>query len=379
MAWNEPGGGKPRDPWHDNGGKPSPDLDALARRVRDFFNRLFGGGSNGTGGAGGAGGRGNGIVIAIVGILIAWCVIDSWAVVDAQQQGVVLRFGKFSRVMAPGFNLKWPRPVESVLKVDATQIRATTDQVRMLTRDENIVLVDFNVQYQVADATRFLFSVRDPDATLKQAAESAVREVIGANGLDSIMPDQLVEVEGDADPAANPSAALAVQAKSVLQATLERYNTGLLVTELNFQNVRPPQEVKEAFDDAISAREDRQRRSNEADAYANRVVPEARGAAAAIRAEAEGYKAERVARAQGDAQRFTLIEAEYRAAPEVTRERLYLETLQQVIAETPNVIDLSAGKNLLYLPVSPAAKAAPTAADPAVPAQAAAGFEKGGN
>ncbi len=379
MAWNEPGGGKPRDPWHDNGDKPSPDLDALARRVRDFFNRLFGGGSNGTGGAGGAGGRGNGIVIAIVGILIAWCVIDSWAVVDAQQQGVVLRFGKFSRVMAPGFNLKWPRPVESVLKVDATQIRATTDQVRMLTRDENIVLVDFNVQYQVADATRFLFSVRDPDATLKQAAESAVREVIGANGLDSIMPDQLVEVEGDTDPAANPSAALAVQAKSVLQATLERYNTGLLVTELNFQNVRPPQEVKEAFDDAISAREDRQRRSNEADAYANRVVPEARGAAAAIRAEAEGYKAERVARAQGDAQRFTLIEAEYRAAPEVTRERLYLETLQQVVAETPNVIDLSAGKNLLYLPVSPAAKAAPTVADPVVPAQAAAGFEKGGN
>lgn len=379
MAWNEPGGGKPRDPWHDNGDKPSPDLDALARRVRDFFNRLFGGGSNGTGGAGGAGGRGNGIVIAIVGILIAWCVIDSWAVVDAQQQGVVLRFGKFSRVMAPGFNLKWPRPVESVLKVDATQIRATTDQVRMLTRDENIVLVDFNVQYQVADATRFLFSVRDPDATLKQAAESAVREVIGANGLDSIMPDQLVEVEGDTDPAANPSAVLAVQAKSVLQATLERYNTGLLVTELNFQNVRPPQEVKEAFDDAISAREDRQRRSNEADAYANRVVPEARGAAAAIRAEAEGYKAERVARAQGDAQRFTLIEAEYRAAPEVTRERLYLETLQQVVAETPNVIDLSAGKNLLYLPVSPAAKAAPTVADPVVPAQAAAGFEKGGN
>jgi membrane protease subunit HflK len=163
-----------------------------------------------------------------------------------------------------------------------------------------------------------------------------------------------------------------------LQATLERYNTGLLVTELNFQNVRPPQEVKEAFDDAISAREDRQRRSNEADAYANRVVPEARGTAAAIRAEAEGYKAERVARAEGDALRFSLIEAEYAAAPQVTRQRLYLETMQQVVAETPNVIDLSAGKNLLYLPISPAAKAAPPA-DAAVPAQAAAGYEKGGN
>src|SRR5690606_5603926 len=162
---------------------------------------------------------------------------------------------------------------------------------------------------------------------------------------------QLVEVEGDTDPAANPSAVLAVQAKSVLQATLERYNTGLLVTELNFQNVRPPQEVKEAFDDAISAREDRQRRSNEVDAYANRVVPEARGAAAAIRAEAEGYKAERVARAQGDAQRFTLIEAEYRAAPEVTRERLYLETLQQVIAETPK-IGRAAGREGGQIPVT---------------------------
>lgn len=382
MAWNEPGGGKPRDPWHDNGSKPPPDLDALLRRAKEFLNRLFGGGDGaGGGGSGGTGrGRRGGVFVALVGILIAWCVLDSWVLVDAQQQGVVLRFGKFSRIMTPGFNLKWPRPVESVLKVDATQIRATTDQVRMLTRDENIVQVDFNVQYQVADATRFLFSVRSPDETLKQAAESAVREVIGASGLDSIMPDQLVEVEGDpdADPGANPSAALASQAKAVLQSTLDRYDTGLLVTELNFQNVRPPPEVKEAFDDAISAREDRQRRSNEADAYANRVVPEARGAAAAIRAEAEGYKAERIARAEGDALRFSLIEAEYAAAPEVTRKRLYLETVQEIVAETPNVIDLSAGKNLLYLPVSaePDRSHKP---NQAVPAQVAADFEKGGN
>ncbi len=368
MAWNEPGGGKPRDPWQGGGNKSVPDLDALIKRTRDFFNRLIGGG--GSGGNGG-GGRGNGIAIAVIGILVAWCVLDSWAVVDAQQQGVVLRFGKFARVMTPGFNMKWPRPIENVLKVDATKIRATTDQVRMLTKDENIVLVDFNVQYQVADAQRFLFSVRDPDSTVKQAAESAVREVIGASGLDSIMPDQLVEVDPDstAEPAANPSAALAIQAKRVLQDTLERYNTGLLVTELNFQNVRPPQEVKEAFDDAISAREDRQRASNVADAYANRVVPKARGEAAEIHAEAQGYKAERVARAQGDAERFSLIEAEYRAAPEVTRERLYIETLQQVVSETPNVIDLSGGKNLLYLPITSNAKSPPPP-DPNAPVQA---------
>jgi len=240
----------------------------------------------------------------------------------------------------------------------------------MLTKDENIVLVDFNVQYTVADPQQFLFSVRDPDETVKQAAESAVREVIGSSGLSSIMPDQQqtqVETTKDAGDAAsatppatapdaappppNPSAELAGAAQKVLQATLNRYDTGLLVQQLNFQNVRPPQEVKEAFDDAISAREDRQRRSNEADAYAKSVIPNARGDAARILAEAEGYKAERVATADGDAQRFSLIESEYKAAPEVTRKRLYIETMQKVLAESTKVIDLSGGKNLLYLPI----------------------------
>ncbi|MET0231811.1 MAG: FtsH protease activity modulator HflK, partial [Rhodanobacteraceae bacterium] len=256
--------------------------------------------------------------------------------------------------------------------VDAKQARATTDQVRMLTKDENIVLVDFNVQYTVADPKHFLFSVRDPDETIKQAAESAVREVIGTNDLSSIMPDQLtqndVETKGAAPAAAtpagaspagatpaaqpaNPSADLAAQAMTVLQATLDRYDTGLIVSQVLFQNVRPPQEVKEAFDDAISAREDRQRRSNEADAYAKRVIPEARGEAARIIAESGGYKAERVAKAQGEAERFNLIASEYKAAPEVTRKRLYIETMQKVLSEANKVIDFTGGKNVLYLPV----------------------------
>jgi modulator of FtsH protease HflK len=359
MAWNEPGGGKQRDPWKDGGGGggPSPDFDAAFKRLTGFFNRLFGGG-------------GGGFAIAAFGILIAWLLLDCWSVVNASQSGVVLRFGEFSRVMAPGFNLKWPRPIETVLKVDAKNVRATSDQVRMLTKDENIVLVDFNVQYTVADPTHYLFSVRDPDETIKQAAESAVREVIGASGLSSIMPDQqqsLAEqaaAEADKDkktapaaPAApsavqiNPSAELAGQAKKVLQQTLDRYDTGLAVTQLNFQNVRPPQEVKEAFDDAISAREDRQRSSNQADAYSKRVIPEARGEAARILAESEGYKAERIAKAEGDGQRFNLIATEYKAAPEVTRKRLYIETMQKVLSETSKVVDLSGGKNLLYLPL----------------------------
>jgi len=350
MAWNEPGGGKQRDPWKDGGGGGgSPDFDALFKRFSGFFGRLFGGGGNGGGG---------GFFVAAIGILIAWLVLDCWTVVNASQSGVVLRFGEFSRVMAPGFNLKWPRPVESVIKVDAKNVRATSDQVRMLTKDENIVLVDFNVQYTVADPQHFLFSVRDPDETIKQAAESAVREVIGASGLSSIMPDQLVQADVEATagaepkvPLGNPSAELAGQAKKVLQQTLDRYDTGLTVTQLNFQNVRPPQEVKEAFDDAISAREDRQRSSNQADAYAKRVIPEARGDAARILAESQGYNAERIAKAQGEGERFNLIASEYKAAPEVTRKRLYIETMQQVLKESNKVIDFTGGKNLLYLPL----------------------------
>jgi modulator of FtsH protease HflK len=368
MAWNEPGSGKQRDPWKDSGsGGPSPDFDALLRRVGAFFNRLFSGG----------GGPG----VAIVAIALVWVVWDSSAIIKANESGVVLRFGQYARTIAPGFNLKWPRPIESVLKVDTKGSRPASDQVRMLTKDENIVLVDFNVQYTVADPKQFLFSVRDPDETVKQAAESAVREVIGSSGLSSIMPDQQqtqeqAEVVKDAGVAPvagaagapdatarppNPSAELAGAAQKVLQATLNRYDTGLLVQTLNFQNVRPPQEVKEAFDDAISAREDRQRRSNEADAYAKSVIPNARGDAARILAEAEGYKAERVATAEGDAQRFSLIAAEYKAAPEVTRKRLYIETMQKVLAESSKVIDLTGGKNLLYLPID-AGKAPPVEA-----------------
>jgi membrane protease subunit HflK len=355
MAWNEPGsGGKQRDPWKDNGsggGGGSPDFDAFLKRIGNFFNRAFGGGGGG------------GFAIAAIGILIAWLIFDSWVAVKASNVGVVLRFGEFAREMAPGFNLKWPRPIESVVIVDAKQARATTDQVRMLTKDENIVLVDFNVQYTVADPKHFLFSVRDPDETIKQAAESAVREVIGTNDLSSIMPDQLTQNEVDtkgaaaagapaaAAPPSAPAADLAAQAMTVLQATLDRYDTGLIVSQVLFQNVRPPQEVKEAFDDAISAREDRQRSSNNADAYAKRVIPEARGEAARIIAESGGYKAERVAKAQGEAERFNLIASEYKTAPEVTRKRLYIETMQKVLAEANKVIDFTGGKNVLYLPV----------------------------
>lgn len=330
MAWNEPGGGKQRDPWRDNGGGkgPAPDFDALIKRARDFFNRMFGGRG---------GGGGGGIGVAVVGLLIAWLVFDSFARVNASDTSMVLRFGQFSRLMTPGINFKFPRPIESVISVNIGQIRQTTDQVRMLTKDENIVLVDFNVQYQVTDARQFTFGVKDPDATLGQAAESAVRTVIGSSTMDTILSGQRTE--------------LMAQAKKLLQSTLDQYQTGISLTELNFQNVRPPQEVKDAFDDANRALQDKQKIEEEAKAYASQVVPEARGDAAGVRAQAEGYKSSRIARSEGDAQRFDLVEAQYKIAPDVTRKRLYLETMQDVVGHTPKIIDFTSGKNILSLPI----------------------------
>lgn len=338
MAWNEPGSGKQRDPWRDNGGGNGngPDLDAFLRRLRDFFNRLFGG-------------RGGGPGVAIVAMLLVWLAFDSIALIKAGESGVVLRFGQVARLMPPGINFKLPRPVETLYKVNVGALRTTNAQVRMLTRDENIVLIDFNVQYLVADPQKVLFNVRDPDGTLGQAAESAVRSVIGGSNMDTILSGQRAE--------------LIANAKQQLQTTLDQYNTGLSVNALNFQNVRPPQEVKDAFDDASRALQDKQRLEEEAKAYASKVVPEARGDAATARAEAEGYKSERVARAEGDAQRFNLIQSQYRAAPEVTRKRMYLETMQDVMTRAQKVIDFSGGKNILNLQGMPEPRAgAPAAA-----------------
>ncbi len=328
MAWNEPGGGK-RDPWQ---GKPQPpDIEAMLQRLRDGVSKLLRG-------AGGSGGSGSGGVALIVLVLIVgWIALTSFAKIDAQQIGVVLRFGQFNRVMQNGLNLKWPAPIEQVIPVDATNVRSISDEVRMLTKDENVVLVDFNVQYQVTDAKQYLFAANQPDATLKQAAESAVRQVIGRSEMDTILSGHGSEVVGET--------------KKLLQQTLDSYGVGLLVTEVNFQKILPPPEVKEAFDDANNAGNNQQQFINEAQGYAAKVVPLARGEAARILAEANGYKAAHIASATGDTQRFSLIEAQYKAAPEVTRKRLYLETMQGVLGDNLKVVDGSNGKNMIYLPL----------------------------
>jgi membrane protease subunit HflK len=345
MAWNQPGGGK-KDPWNDGGGRDQgPDVEAFLNRLKGNLGRVFGGGGGGSEGRGGQGGP-NFLLIGAV-LLGLWLLLDAWVMIDERQRGVVLRFGKFDRVLTPGPNFKLPRPLESVTKVDVTQLRSINDQVRMLTRDENIVQIEFNVQYLVSDPKLYLFGARDPDDTLKQAAESAVRDVIGSSEMDQVLTGE--------------RAALASEARQRLQTTLNSYSTGLQVSVFNLQNARPPSEVREAFDDAISAREDKERIESEAEAYASRVVPEARGEAARIRAEAEGYKQAMIARAEGDARRFSLLAEEYRKAPQVTRQRLYLETMQEVLAGNRKVY-AGDGGNVLYLPM-----------DGAMPASASAG------
>lgn len=342
MAWNEPGGDKnkgSKDPWDRGNDGQGADVDAFLARLKAGLGRVFGGDEGDGGGQGGGSGNGGpSLGLIVLAVLAIWLVFDSWVLIDERQRGVVLRFGKYERLMTPGPNFKLPRPLESVIKVDATQIRNISDRVRMLTRDENIVLIDFNVQYQVSDPSLYLFGTRDPDDTLKQAAESAVREVMGTSVMDTILSGQRAE--------------LAAHASQRLQAALDQYRTGLAVTEFNLQNARPPQEVKDAFDDAIIAREDKQRFENDALGYASKQVPEARGDAARIKAEAEAYKATVMAQAEGDATRFTLQLTEYRKAPAVTRKRLYLETMQDVLAANPKVVAANRnGNNVMYLPL----------------------------
>lgn len=358
MAWNEPGNGQ-RDPWNRNrppGNKPG--LEDTLRQLRNRFGKL----------GGGAGG----IFTILLAFVIVWIAMSSFTIVDARQAGVVLRFGEFSRTLPPGFHLKFPSPIETVTKVGTTEIRSVSDKVRMLTSDENIISVDFNVQYQVSDARKFLFSLSGPpEDTLRQAAEAAVRTVVGANVMDNILTSQ---GEGEAvapAPASSAAAASSVatpapapaavkaqtrdtlqqQTREILQSTLDEYDAGLVVTDVSFQNVAPPQEVKDAFDDVNAAREDKQGTENNARAYASQVVPVARGDAARISAEAQGYAAARVATATGDASRFNLILKEYKAAPDVTRRRLWLETVEDVMSNNPKVLDGSGGRNMIYLPL----------------------------
>lgn len=339
MSWNDPNGGKKRDPWGQGDGKGPPDLDEAWRKARQKLRSSFGGGRGGSGGAGGTSGPGAfGVVIIVLVLVAAWLVYDSLSVIDEGEVGVVLRFGDYQRTMGPGLNVHFPRPIENVRKVDVQKVREASHEADMLTSDENIVTISMSVQYQVKSAQDFLFQVRTPTETLQEAAESSLREVVGGHKMDFVLGAGRAQV--------------ASETKTLLQDILDRYGTGLQVNLVNLENVRPPQQVKEAFDDAIKAREDRERFVNEAQAYANQIVPEARGQAARILEEAKAYRESIVARSQGDARRFGLLLEEYKKAPQITRRRMYLETMEEVLSQASKVIiDVKSGQNLMYLPL----------------------------
>lgn len=322
MAWNIPGKNNDNDSGKRNGWKPrrggdGGGLGALLDKLRGHFD-------------GGSPLRWIGLALAL------WLAFDCFVLIAEQQRGVVLRFGQFARVLQPGPHFKLPWPLERVTKVAATQIKTFGDNVPVLTRDENIVQVEINVQYRVRDPQRYLFGTRDADQMLQQAVLSTVREQVGRSDLDTVL---------------GAREALAVSARDQLQKSLDAYRTGLVVTELNLPNARPPEEVKPAFDDVNSAQQDKDRLTSEAQAYAAKVVPEARGQATRVRTVSEGYKTAAIARATGDAERFSLLVDQYRNAPEVTRKRLWLDTLQQVLANNRKIIG-GDSRQLIYVPMN---------------------------
>ncbi len=336
MPWNEPGKGN-KDPWG-SGDQQPPDLEEVFQKVNARLKTIFGGGSGGSDKASGNGGMGAVVPLLLVAVVL-WAGWDAVHIIDQAERGVVLRFGKYHRTLSPGFNMTLPRPIEQTLTVNISNVRSVNDQGHMLSADENLVELAYSVQYRVNDAMAFLFKLRDPELTLRQAAESALRESVGTNILDFILSGVGRESVG-------------VETERVLQETLDRYQSGIQITQFNLERSTAPAPVLAAFEDVNKAREDRQRFIEEARVHANSVVPEARGHAARILQEAEGYKVSTIALANGEAQRFQLLLTEYQLAPKITRKRLYLQTMEGVFGRSTKILlDADSSGNVLYLPL----------------------------
>ncbi|MBT5388429.1 MAG: FtsH protease activity modulator HflK [Porticoccaceae bacterium] len=332
MAWNEPGGGK--DPWGGNRNNDGPpDIDEALNKLKEKLG-AFGGGS----GSSGTGGAGNKSLLpaALLVLALLWGLLGVYQV-DEKEQAVVLRLGEYSDTRGPG--LKWNPPIiDSVTTVRTTEERQYSARGLMLTQDENIVEISLSVQYNIANAKDFVLNIRDPETSLKHATDSALRHVVGSTALDSAMSTGRDQVaEGTAQK---------------LQELLDIYGSGINVIKINIGEARPPTEVKAAYDDVIKAREDQERLVNEAQAYSNGIIPEARGQAQRLREEANGYKSQVVSKAEGEAARFSNLLSEYSKAPEVTRERMYIDAIEEVMSNTSKVLmDAEGGNNMLYLPL----------------------------
>ncbi len=351
MAWNEPGNGN-KDPWGNQDGKGPPDLDEVVRKMQRKLGGMFGGGgSDGDGSTNPGGSIGIGLIAII--LFTVW-ILSGIYIVDAAERGVVLRFGAYSETTEPGPHWHFPYPIEraELVNVDENRTaeigyRATNGRTGgtihseslMLTKDENIVDLKIAVQYKVKDASLYLFNVRNPDVTLRQMTESAVRETVGQAKMDFVLTEGRNEI--------------ARLTESLLQSMLDDQKTGLMITSVNMQDVQPPEQVQAAFADVVKAREDEVRQKNEAEAYANDIVPRARGRAFRIINEAEAYKSEVIARAEGDTSRFLQVMTEYQKAPEITKERLYLDSMQSVYKRSQKVIVNTSkdSNNVLYLPL----------------------------
>lgn len=339
-----------------DGKKPNegpPDLDQLWRDFNQRLNRLFGnkGGRGGDGGGYSPDMRGAGVGVGLIGaiILFLW-LVSGFFIVQEGQTAVVMTFGKYSHMAPAGFNWRWPYPIQSHEIVNVSQVRTVEVGYRsnvrnklareslMLTDDENIIDIQFAVQYKLKSASDWVFNNRDNEETVRQVAETAIREVVGRSKMDFVLYEGREKV--------------AMDVGQLMQQIVDRYKTGVQITNVTMQGVQPPEQVQAAFDDAVKAGQDRERQKNEGQAYANDVIPKARGAASRLMQEAEAYRARVVANAEGDAARFKQVLVEYQKAPAVTRDRMYLDTMQQIFANTTKVfVDSKNGSNLLYLPL----------------------------
>ncbi|HXF15391.1 MAG TPA: FtsH protease activity modulator HflK [Burkholderiales bacterium] len=344
MALNDP-------QWGKRGNDGPPDLDELWRRVNQRLNSLFGGKGGGGNTPSAPGGRqfGSGFGLLVILVVIVW-LASGFYIVDASQRGVVLRFGKFVESTLPGPRWHFPWPMESAEVVNVTGVRTVEIGYRnnvkskvqneslMITDDENIIDIQFAVQYILKDPQDYLFNNRDADKSVMQAAESAIREVVGKSKMDFLLSggkEKIVET-----------------VQILLQKILDRYKTGISVMRVTMQDAQAPEEVQAAFADAVKAGQDRERQINEGQSYFNDVVPKAKGTSARLLQEGEGYRQSVIANAEGEASRFNQIVTEYSKAPVVTRQRLYLDAMQQVLSNSSKVVvDQKAGNNLLYLPL----------------------------
>ncbi|MBT3196318.1 MAG: FtsH protease activity modulator HflK [Gammaproteobacteria bacterium] len=359
-----PGG---NDPWGGGGNnnQQPPDLDEVVKKLQESLSQIFGGGKGKRGGKGPRSidpsdktpNGGNGVKIGLgtlFGLLAAIWLLSGIYIVDPAERGVELYFGKYFDTTMPGPHWVPPYPVAQVEKVNVEEIRnieigyrsrggtqsvgSVPRESLMLTKDENIIDIKFAVQYRVKDAKNYLFSVLNPDETLRQATESAVRDVIGKSNMDHVL------TAGRAD--------IASRSRDLIQEIADRYSTGLEVTTVNMQDAQPPDQVQGSFADVVKAREDKQRLINESEAYSNDLLPRARGASARIIAEAEAYREKVIVKADGEASRFTQVLVEYERAPEVTRKRIYIDTMEKVLSRSSKVmVDVDGGNSLLYLPL----------------------------